>query len=303
MLRNSFLTGSATNRTLAYHPITPEHARALIQAVFQFWVGSTLPLPLGAQLLLAALAGAVILAGLVVLFRDVSTGAAVAGVDSRALTAASAASYVVFLVLAITFVDAHTPLDARTLVPFNQLALAFFVATSWRLGQGAGRWTTYALALSTLLLLGASTWNLASTASRLHSEGAEFASRSWRQSETLACVQVLPEEMSLYSNGFDAIEFLLDRPTSSIPRRTDPVSMRPNPSYRAEIEVLKKHLNRPGAAFVYLNAFDYRWYFPEKAALETELQLPPGAQFSDGTIYVQGGEQLSDSQPCLRKSG
>jgi len=195
--------------------------------------------------------------------------------------------YVVFLVLSVQ-IEPDLPLYGRYMPPIYVTAVpaTICLAHKYVFGGTANRVLQLAvLALGGLLALS----NTARTITRIgdaYSEGLGFSARKWRESKIINHLRNLPPRARIYSNGYDAIIYLTDHDSVSIPpfriRRTGEL----NREFGSEILKIEKDLRDGKAIIVWLDLVTWR---DLKLQREDEFirQLPVEMSFEteDGRIY------------------
>jgi len=289
LVRNKLVGGSAANRQLAFHPPQADKLLAGLEAMGRWFLASYLPSPAGivfvGVLVAAALATAVLLRR-----PDPTAPPPTVGRSTRDVASAMgllllfSLLYVGFLLVSITFVDAHTPLDNRLLTPLlGPLVglLACLVVALPRLV--VRRWLMGVLALGLLGLAGAQAKQLAAELrGRLDAEG--FASRAWQRSSVLQNLATANPSRTFYSNWPDLIHYLTGRTACLPPVRRNPYSLQPNADYAVELERMEQAL-RAGAWLVWLDE-PGRSYLGDSRELVERLNLRVLMKTSGGTIYV-----------------
>jgi hypothetical protein len=299
LARNFHATGSLTGRAFCVHPVTRKQL-AEILSVFSRWVvpdlrpGVTLlhnPVRM-ANLLLAA-AGLALACYLA--FRRKTAGAVKEDAPGRLrflphLLVGYAVLYGALLAMTLSFFDAQTEADIRTLCPlYAAFLLLVLCAMNWVRPALNGRraLATAAMCLCAVLslfyLAGAVRW--AGEAAR---QGAGFNGRAWQASGVAAEIRKLPPEAALYTNATRAVYIMADRVSCDAPRKYDPITLKPNTRFAAEMAAMAQRIEERGgavASFAYFRERPEARLFPSDAELKAAL---PGAlvrQESDGRIY------------------
>ncbi len=282
LYRNFTLTGSLTNRTFRFHPPGKGLLKALLEVVPAWIIPTDLPLPLTIALIFA------LALGIGYLLQQRLRSPAPARDARRTLLVVLIAFQVVYLsllIFSITFFDAATPLDNRTLLPFLITLLILVVGLGWRFAaEGKGR-------LARLLLLGLLTlfvwnsWMLSSALlQRSREKGIGFASQQWRASETLAWVSRLPEGALIYTNERLALTYLSGRPAFSIPEKIDTVRAEPRAGFAAEMALMHERLRGENAYLVLFHPYNLRWEMPTRD--EITFPLARLVEFEDASVYI-----------------
>lgn len=197
-------------------------------------------------------------------------------------------TYLAFMVLA-TAIETNLHLNGRYAYPIycTSIMAVTIAMAQVNIADPVIRWLHRALiGLACLMLV---SHGIRSTV-RVHQawqEGVGFASLDWARSPTLAAVDRLPRDAVIYSNGSDAIGYVLRRPARDIPA---PFMLRtgrddPNFPYRVQLAGAQAALARGNAYVVFLNRIDWRFYMASEQELIRQLRLVPVAKLEDGTIY------------------
>ncbi|MDX9974698.1 MAG: hypothetical protein RBU21_17060 [FCB group bacterium] len=244
------LRGAGTEvRSLVYHPLSESHIREALETV-SGWFG--LGANLGWVLMLL-----VLLVTLIPWFLRRHTPDSL--IAARLLSIYTL-SYVAFIVLSISWADAHTPLDARILVPIFPsvflLALHAFWPIRWKWARALG-----VLLLAVPLLLNLpSSYALWKTSFR---DGTGFGSRVVQQMPALEFIRSLPPTWSTGTNTPEIFQLYLEQQATMFPRSTDPITRTENPEYQEELAQMATRAD----LLVYFAAGGYRWYLPSTEEL------------------------------------
>jgi len=201
-------------------------------------------------------------------------------------------SYVGFLIFTASFVDADTVLDNRALAPVHVAAIILVCGFAWKLfaslkdnlkGNRAIR-----IALVILAMIFAASYSLRGARWFVHArqDGQGYASRAWKESETIARVKNLPAGVSIYSNGYDAIYYLTGRPAICLPEKISHNTGLPNPNYQTEVEKMGTALKEYNALLVYFHTLPERSFLPSEAELVQQLNLRRVESNRDGSVFT-----------------
>lgn len=291
-LRNYAVAHTAAGRTLAWHPVSAGHLRMGAGVVTKWMFPQAIP-PAPRALLFALFAAAA--AGLALhIVRRAGRPLRLRTVYDFAvrrpavfIAALFVAVYVPFLLVSISLVDAHTPLDHRLLAPVF-LAL---VIVCWAAGERlfslarniAPR--AYRLAGVGLIIIGAllaGSFSLRFAHIRNTGEGMGFA--RWRQSPIIAAVRALPPGVPLYSNGQDIIYALTGRPAVTVPYRLNPNTQQALDPAR-DIAAMVKTLRRGNGFLVMLEEVRWRYYLVTADDIRRQVPLVTLREFPGaGTV-------------------
>jgi 4-amino-4-deoxy-L-arabinose transferase-like glycosyltransferase len=303
MLRNMLMMGRATSRSVVWHPITPERIQQGLDTL-SFWM-----LPFGIRLfgldealpgIESLLLGIVLLgAGCVVIWLYRSGHLhPVDDLTTRPLPMILfvwSISYIGFLVVSISFLDAATPLDERILLPLLAtmiILIAFVLHTIFvsfpqqrilRVGVICiglafvapytirGMLWTYQCAAHTSCFLG-------------------YQSAQWRESAVIAGLQDLPlaDNTVIYTEEYFAVRFLVDTSSHQIrplPQKAGSTTHLPNTRYTRQAEELVAALEQGRAILVDFAAAESTTHMTiADVAAATDLRVL--RSYADGTIYT-----------------
>jgi hypothetical protein len=288
-VRNHFVSTSAADRTLAWHPIS---VNDLLQAAFHI---STWALPLDISSLARWIIGAAMATAFVGLCvvgfraanRNSTRGETVDAVLRVFLILML--SYVAFLIAVKWFWDAPIPLDNRMLAPFYYLALPVGVTLIARLVRDRP-FTVRTIVWVLVVLLAASYMarGIAWTR-RAPKAGLGYASESWRQSLTVSAMQLLPREfprMRMVTNGADALYAVGGLRAEWLPEKYSFISRLPNTTCAEQLRAAcSGHPGRP-TFVVYFNELRERTYFPEERDFPGDIGLILFMRLPDGVVYL-----------------
>lgn len=196
-------------------------------------------------------------------------------------------SSLAFLIFAASFIDADTVLDDRSLVAVHLAALILILILAWSLYRCSTPTRNMRIGFLVLALVFALSYGLrAATWFELtRRDGQGYASRQWRDSETIARVRLLPSGAPIYSNGYDAIYYLTGQPALYLPEEVIHGTGRANQNYRSELDRMQKDLREHQGVVVYFNTLPERWFLPTESEIKTQLSLAGVGTFTDGSIY------------------
>jgi hypothetical protein len=196
-------------------------------------------------------------------------------------------SYVGFLIFAASFVDADTVLDARALVPVHVAGIVLVCGLAGKTFEffrerSETRTTLVALAIvfvASYSIRGA-IWFM-----QTRQDGQGYASRAWKGSATISRVRNVPPGVPIYSNGYDAIYYLTQRPAIYVPEKVKHSTGLVNENYDTEVDSMGKALKERGGRLVYFNTLPERWFLPSEVELKQQLKLRSVETNVDGSVY------------------
>lgn len=195
--------------------------------------------------------------------------------------------YFAFLVMAIQ-IEANLVINSRYAFPAYAATVVLFtcVATRW-LSETDRTWP---LPLILCVAGAVLTTHVVRTGARsFHSfeRGIGFAGIDWKRSPTMAIVRGIPTDVPVWSNGPDAISYVLERPAHSIPEKVDPRTEKPDPQnpYDAQLALMESGLREQHGYVVFLDRVDWRPYLGSEQELVTRIGLRRVATTKDGRVY------------------
>ncbi len=285
ILRSISASGSATNRTLTFHPVSARHV-ADGAYMLAGWVAPSLEGAVRLRYLLL-LALVVIVGGVLLAARSARAAAVPSGKALREAPwpfAAFGALYCAFLLLSLSFLDHATPVDARIMAPAY---VAWVVSVLW-LWSPALRPAPTALvwrpaALGFWLLVAALQVSAGATFIAQQQGGMGYIVTARREPGPIPLVWSLPPEAALHSNRPEDVYMLAGRLARSFPARMDLTSGRPSARYREDLAEAMRGLARPDGRLVMIEDGTERW--PDETELQGALQLTPVAEGATIRVY------------------
>jgi hypothetical protein len=263
LVHNSLVAGSATERTPAWHPAGLTSAAALLRTQGEL-VG----------------VGPNIVAGALVVSAIVAASLAVGRDADFALWATP--SYLAFLFVSVSVLDADSPFDTRLLAPAYVFAVVLVTSAVLRLRNQQARVTCVCL------LTALASWGLAGSsaeAARRSIEGEGFESRYWRESPALSG---LDRRVSIASNGAEIVAFFGGGDVRSLPAHTSPNSLQPASNFADGMAQLCVAAQR-GLDVLYLDGVTWRWDLPEQDFVRARCGLSIRRRFVDGVLLGRSG--------------
>ena len=262
LTRNYLLAGTATNRTLRWHPITIDEARTFLQVVTAWFTPAKYSHWLEGAVLLG------ILLGLTLLFwrsRSRGVGEGKEPATLGLLLVAWFGLYTLHIAVSKSLMDDSVPIHNRMFSPVSIAFIALAVLAAAIISQRP-RGTWLLLPIAALLLAGPLPYMTRSYRQKyasMQAEGVGFSGRAWRQSESMAWIRSLPENALVYSNRALMIQFLIGRPAYQLPEGFDSVKAEARDDFEEQLARMRADLRR---AESYLVVFD-----PERPASPSDL--------------------------------
>jgi len=290
LIRNMILLGSATDRVFKIHPMP---VSKLLTSIFNTTVGYIAPLayPRMVATVIYGIIAVLFLFLLIIFIRKYRKR--LIDIEWRSLDilipvscVLFSASYILFLYISISFMDASTPVDARLLSPILVLMTLGIISGIWSITQKLKMpvvWLIFIVFMALAIII--KSFQAIPAAADIQKNGLDYTSRQWQNSETLQFVKGHGGGIRIYSNGSDVYNFLTGDQAVFMPGKTDPLTRLPNPDYNKEIMAVCKDVTDNGALLVYFNQITWRWYLPVPKEIESTCQLPVSRSFADGTVY------------------
>ncbi|MET0365246.1 MAG: glycosyltransferase family 39 protein [Sphingobium sp.] len=198
-------------------------------------------------------------------------------------------TYLGFMIVA-TSIEANLHLNSRYAYPIyctSIIAMTIVLAHA-RGSLGRPRWLHGSLVGLGCFMLVIHGLRTADRTHQAYEQGVGYASRDWTASPTLAAVRQLPQDAILYSNGPDAIGYVLRRRARNMPAHTLLRTGHEDPRYPYAIQLDSAHaaLRRRPTYLVFLNGIHWRFYMASEAELVRSLDLVLVRRLSDGSIYT-----------------
>lgn len=197
--------------------------------------------------------------------------------------------YLITLLISISFLDAHTPLDARilsvSLLPLGvgTVILIDRINPTSNIGKIAQTAVIgILLVISLLNLMGLSNYIQVQTRN-----GIGFNAREWVLSPISHLARSIPDETIIYTNIPEVFYVHHKREAVLLPRIINPGTKQPMEQFSTDYNRLRKLLDYGQAVVVYFNLGAWRWYLPTKEMIIENTKAPILYQGQDGVILGQ----------------
>jgi len=292
--RNLVAANTATDRPLVLHPPNTSHVRRFVASLHDFF----LPLPLSAWTKVGVVAA--ILGGFAFASRD---GLRRFPSNTTWLFLLYAASYVLVVVVALTFLDANVPVDFRILSPaLLALLVAGVSGTAKASGPEDGAAARTATAALLLCACANVPWALSGAAALRH-DGLEYGSVAWQRSELLDRVRRMPPASAVYSNGANVVRFFTGRMALPIPPKASARTGLVNQAYEAGVHEMIEECRSGRALIAYFDGIAWPGIIPSAREIESLARLPVLERVADGVIYGRPAPRpaLDPEPPTVRR--
>jgi hypothetical protein len=289
-IRNRIVSGTLANRTLVSHPITANHVDSAILTISR-WLCLPEDWPLRVRGGILVIFAVIILTGYVILLKDQlknnenQKNNHILYIPS--LLIIFTISYLSFLAMSISFIDAHTPFDDRILAPLYVVSVIGIVCLAYNIWLQFGKKRVFAalFLIVSFLFVGVQIIKSTPLVASLHYEGIGFSSKYWRYSKIIEIVKSVPPDTIIYTNGPDAIDILTGKSSLMIPSKVDPGTRLSNENFAAQFADMARQLETDKSILVYFYGITWRWYLPTKEEIAKGVRLRVLYQGRDGIIY------------------
>ncbi len=200
-------------------------------------------------------------------------------------------SYLAFISLAFSLVDANIPMDDRILSPIYLAGFSLILAGISRCYLLAGvSQKKISLVLIGLIIIYtvAAVRSNAGLIQASYQKGIGFHNATWRESATLLALTQLPEDQIIYTNSPEAVYSLTRIAAYSVPKKIELMDRLPNPAYQTELAEMQKRItNQQG--FVVLFDQVQGISLPKSDELQKSLNLQIFLDTPDGVIFYLPG--------------
>lgn len=295
LLRNTLVANNVTNRVIVYHPLKLADIKLGAETIL-WWVRPAVEV---FCVFVCALVPILLPRGSRILFTPVSHQAILVRSRVRAdlfrqcrlkylwIFMAFIPTYLIFLLISMSFFDAATPLDNRILLPVFVFGLVAFLSVGRVIDDLVREWpglgTIFALFALTLVgvygLYGLE-WVINS-----RETGLGYTSRRWWQSEIVQRVQMFPKETLIATNTQGALYLLTGRKTVPFPLKVNAFTREVNSEYSSQFAALRDRLSEEGGIVVYLTINESPQELPTEEEIHDFLPLRCIIDSADGSIY------------------
>ena len=286
-IRNIFL-GEPAAREIYFHPATYETLIAGLSTISSWLVPIKILPPFKIILFLLLVLTFVLVNGLMENEEKKLNSKSVLSAKLSALLNLFMLIYSVFLIVSISFFDAHMPLDQRILSPLYPAVVIVMVARMNRFLFSSKDCRT--LNIFTILIcvgfLVLYTIRSYHAFVPLYENGIGFNNKHWHESEMIGEIKNIPLETPIYTNAPDLVYIMNGRCTCWIPRIIDLQNARIDPNYISGLKLMVKTMNRNNGLLVYFSPLTFfRTFLPSEVELKENVDLILDKKLKDGSIY------------------
>jgi hypothetical protein len=254
MVRNVAVTGSASNRGLAWHPPPITVLKKPFALIWE-WLSPTV-FTYTAFVAIAAASLAIVFTLLIQAWRRGwrprwRWARALPWLSVGGVLALYVLVYAATVATSLVLFDANTPIDQRIASPISISIVALATAG---LGMAVARSRSRAARrlgwLLFLLLAGSYLVRSASLVERLSREGRGYAGPELGASGHVEFIRALPGNLLIYTNSFAPLEFFYGRGSYTIPLPGDPVTGQAVASYADDLLTMRRRIMEGEAVMV-----------------------------------------------------
>ena len=286
--RNWYLTGSMTNRIIAYHPPTIVQIRQGLSTI-STWLLPARINPTFRLVVLGLFLIAIVTLIVLSYFRDKQNQEVkeheIGARQFVLLLVLYAIIYIVMVIFSLTFFDASTKLNDRILSPIYLVGIIAGLITIWN-----SSWfeeyvfVRYGVIAIFLVFIGINFLRGYDVLTSMRKDGRGFSGKEWNSSETVAALTKLPPGTLLFSNEAFAIYYLAGIPANWIPENYDPVKDKEDENYSQRIGLMRDEIISHNGALVIFNSISKHNVYASIDELSRGLSLFRKAE--DGAIFT-----------------
>jgi hypothetical protein len=283
-IRNKIVADNATNRTLAYHPLSAENIETAIYNISEFlipvenWRRALIKIPnfffaLTAIIIFILLIW-VVTKGLKKFFQPATKPPEVLSFTNGLYIF----GYLASIFSSMMLFDASTKFKLRILSPVYVSLLILLVLLGHWVWQKRSVLLRGLVTLSAIVILTLSAYDTSNFVVKLHKGGQGYASFKWYDSEAMNFLSQLPEGTRIYTNQPGPVYLYTNRPSYVLPDLVDAVTGLPRGGYDKGVQALQKDV-LSGKAVLAL----FKFGAEEEDAQSVYLQLADGLYLAHNT--------------------
>jgi 4-amino-4-deoxy-L-arabinose transferase-like glycosyltransferase len=250
-VRNWLLAGNATNRTFAWHPLTAENIRTGLRVFSAFfipiesWRQEIFKQPVIIAGLVALVLGAVLVWVIQTTWKYLSKPQQIrVGKEAKEVISFTTGlyifAYLAAIIASMLMFDAATKFKLRILAPVLVSLLIMLVAFGiWLRNKRRD-----IVIVLTVLLLGISTYKQAITVNTWASTELGYASFQWYDSQAMAFLRELPEDVMIYTNEPGAVYLYTGRGCYVLPDRVDSATAMLRTNFEEGVATMQADINQ-----------------------------------------------------------
>jgi hypothetical protein len=253
-IRNRIVADNVTNRVFAWHPVTADNIRVGVRVFSELFIPvDTWRMEILKQTgliegMIIIVLGAVFVWTTVNAWRYIQRPRQAAalergGKESREVVSFTTGlyifAYLASIVASMTMFDAATKFKLRILAPVFVGLLILLVA----LGIWMRKKYRPLVAVALVIVLGFSVYKQANTFAHLSQSGLGYASFQWYDSEAMAYLRKLPDDIKIYTNQPAAVYLYVGRGAYVLPDRYDSATAQVRPGFEEGVAKMQSEIN------------------------------------------------------------
>jgi len=245
-IRNEIVADNATNRTLAYHPLSAENIETAIYNISEFlipvenWRRALIQIPnfffILTAIIIFILLIWVITKGLKKFFQPATKPPEILSFTNGLYIF----GYLASIISSMMLFDASTKFKLRILSPVYVALLILLVLLGHWVWQKRNILSRGIITLSAIVILALSAYDTSNFVTKLHKGGQGYASFKWYDSEAMDFLSQLPEGTRIYTNQPGPVYLYTNRPSYVLPDLVDAVTGLPRVGYDKGVQALQK---------------------------------------------------------------
>jgi hypothetical protein len=279
-------------RSFEFHPVTMQHISDMGQTFYlwSFPVKFGLPVYILAPVLFILLFLAIISAFRFIGLKAIFDHFRIFSGNYSAILLTMIVSYIIFLLISISFFDAHTQLNNRILSSLFPMVV-LLICPLLKVLTRELRVIIPVIILLSFILISNSAYAYRNWSSHFNS-GNGYTSRDWRFSETVERIEEY-EVYQIYTNGFDVLKLYLPGQSQSIrilPSWINPNTKIENKNFEQDLLKMKKDIKTGQSVLIYFENIDWRYYYVKKEDLLEIAKDFKLIRYNDGFVILAATE-------------
>jgi len=194
--------------------------------------------------------------------------------------------YILFVFVAITFIDTGSSFNDRMLAPIFPfvlivIALIFIEYTSHQ------KFNKFIVTGILIFMVGTNTCWFLRYHYNFYLNGKGYSGKIWYNSEILQKIKNIEGDIIYYTNGKDVMNYHLphlSKKTFSLPELHDPKSLIKNELYNTQLGEMSACIEYENCVLIYFNNFTYRVYLPSQEQILDVYKNINALELDDGFI-------------------
>jgi hypothetical protein len=287
-IRNSWQTGTATSRMIAFHPVNSVQLLQLFNTVSGWFL-----LPQGTSGIIKFIFLCIILVCLLAIVLSITKNKnQTVKIPIFILIISSFIFiYPTFLLISISIFDANTPLDDRILSPLFVsliIVILYLINNLYDLHR-ENKIVINVLIITSIVVFIFNFYNGISWLIHTNGNGLGFSSKDWHDSELISQIQGLPPDSVLYSNAPHAVYILTGKSVRALPNERFDTTQNVNQNYLIEMKDVLTQIQNHSSFVIYFSVIGRDSELEEDNIIKL-LSLNLQTKYPEGSIYQSNPE-------------